>query len=166
MKTLTLIVLLSSTYLASFGQEKISIVAGIGFPELVNAGIRLNGKQTQFGLTYGILPNKDDATQSFSADVFLHVGGISKLSSMKPWFIKFGLNHFRSESDYLIEDYTYFNIGAGREMNISKRFGIEFHAGAVIQLFDHIVEKQNYGLNMDISYPVLPSFGLSTFYKL
>lgn len=83
----------------------------------------------------------------------------------KPWLIKFGLNHFRSETFYLIENYTYFNPGIGREMNISKRFGIEIHAGTAIQLFERIVDKQPTGWNINISIPVLPSFGVATFYK-
>lgn len=164
-KTPGFIVLFSFVFISSFCQEKLSITAGFGFPELLNAGIRLNGKQTQFGLTYGSIPIRNETTQSFCADLYVHFGGASKLSSRKPWFIKFGLNHFRSETFYLIENYTYFNPGIGREMNISKRFGIEIHAGTAIQLFERIVDKQPTGWNINISIPVLPSFGVATFYK-
>ncbi|HEY0771717.1 MAG TPA: hypothetical protein VGD31_15430, partial [Sphingobacteriaceae bacterium] len=102
-------------------QEKLAISAGFGFPELINAGIRLNGEQVQFGLTYGTIPIKNETTQLYAADLYFHFGGAAKLSPRKPWFMKLSLNHFRSESEYLIENYTYFNPGIGREMNISKK---------------------------------------------
>jgi hypothetical protein len=166
LKTSCFIILFLAAFLTSFSQNKLSITAGFGFPELLNAGLRLNGKQTQFGLTYGTIPIKDETTRSFSANLYVHFGGTSKLSSRKPWFMQFGLNHFRNESFYLIENYTYFNTAIGREMNISKRFGIEFHAGTVIQLHETIIDKQPTGWDLHISIPVLPSFGFVTFYKV
>lgn len=147
-------------------QEKIGISAGFGFPELLNAGIRLHGKQSQFGLTYGSLPIKDESTHSFAADVYFHFGGTAKLSPRKPWFVRFSLNHFRNESIYLIEQYTYFTPAMGREMNISKRVGFQIHAGTAIQLYEHIVDKQPSGWDLHISIPILPSFGVATFYKI
>jgi hypothetical protein len=150
----------------ALAQEKIAIAVGAGFPELLNAGIRVNGKQTQFGVTFGIFPSKTSPARALSADLYVHFGGLAKLTPRKPWFLKFSLSHFHSESTYLIENYGYFNPGVGREMNISKKFGVEVHAGTAIQVYEDVVNKQVSGWDMHITIPVLPSFGVAAFYKI
>lgn len=39
-----------------FGQEKINMSLGIGFPEFINVGIRYQLKQTQLGFGFGYMP--------------------------------------------------------------------------------------------------------------
>lgn len=151
---------------ALVAQEKISIAVGAGFPELVNAGIRVHGKQTQFGVNYGIFPSKTSPAKAFSADLYVHFGGEAKLTPRKPWFLKFSLSHFRSESVYLIENYGYFTPAIGREMNITKKFGVEIHAGTSFQLYERVIDKQVTGWDLNISIPVLPAFGFAAFYKI
>ena len=152
--------------IVSFGQEKLSVAAGFGFPELLNAGVRINGQQTQFGLSAGTWPAKDSKTFSISGDFYFHFGGHSKLTQRKPWFGKTGLNYFKSESEFIIERYTYFNVSIGREFNISEKFGLQISGGTVFELDSEITFKYPSGWDIAVTLPVLPSLTITTFYKV
>ena len=52
------------------GQEKVSISAGIGIPELLNVGVQYQLNQVQLGLSIGSMPIKDESLFSISGDVF------------------------------------------------------------------------------------------------
>jgi hypothetical protein len=150
----------------TFCQEKISIAAGFGFPELLNLGVRINGLQNQFAFSVGTFPKKEESTFSISGDFYFHFGGHAKLVERRPWFGKIGLNYFRAESIYLTEKYTYLNLGVGREFNLSKKLGIQFSAGTVFQLDEEITFNQPNIWDDNISTPVLPGLSFATFYKL
>lgn len=138
-----------------FGQEKINISAGIGFPEAINVGIRYQLSQTQLGISIGSFPAKDESIISISGDIYYHFGGLSELSSRRPWYARIGLNYFRDEK-ISIWEYSYFNLRVGRDFNISKKFGIELDSGIGLRLMD----------TSDWDIPVIPSFGLGLFYRM
>jgi hypothetical protein len=138
-----------------FGQEKINISLGIGFPEAINIGLRHQLNQTQFGVSVGSFPAEDESIFSISGDVFYHFGGFSGFSTRRPWYIRTGLNYFRDEKISLFE-YSYLNLRVGRDFNISKKIGIEFDWGIGLRLMDTS--------GWDI--PVMPSFGLGLFCRL
>ena len=117
------------------GQEKVNISAGIGMPELFNVGVHRQLDQTQIGLSIGILPGKLTGNDfSISGDVYYHFGGTSKFSDRRPWYGRFGLTYLRNEAEYNIHKYTYLNLRIGRDLNISKKVGIEIDVGVVLEL--------------------------------
>lgn len=150
-----------------FGQEKINLSVGMGFPELLNVGVRYQLEQEQIGIGFGSVPLKDESLISVSGDVYYHFGGLSELSSRHPWYGRIGLNYLRDETTTLVDKYLYLNLRIGREINISKKIGIEIDAGAIFQLFNNeIKKKSSSGWNLDLEFPVLPSFGIGLFYNL
>jgi hypothetical protein len=75
-----------------FGQEKVNISVGVGFPEVINLGMRYQINQSQIGASIGWWPGNPDAflfnwenILSFSGDYYYHFGGSSKFSDLRPW---------------------------------------------------------------------------------
>ena len=126
-----------------FGQEKVNISAGLGFPELLNVGARYQLGQMQIGISLGSLPvkEKDEKIISFSSDLFLHFAGLSKLSSRRPWYIRMSLNHTRKETEYDYQKTLYLSPRIGREINISKKIGIQLDIGAFFSLYNKTETK-------------------------
>lgn len=153
-----------------YGQEKVNISAGWGYPELLNVGARYQLEQVQIGVSVGSMPEKDDKVISFSSDLFLHFGGFSNLSSRRPWYIRMVLNHTRKENEYMYQRALYLSPRIGREINISKRMGIQLDIGAFFFLFDKTEAKGTpYGGGAIIDFdglPFLPAFGTGLFYRL
>lgn len=149
-------------------QEKVNLSLGIGFPELINAGIRYQLNQTQLGLSVGAMPVKDGTSFSVSGDFFYHFAGSSAFSDLRPWYGRGGLNYWRTESDFAVDEYTYLNFRLGRDLNFSKRFGMQADAGAIFQLGHKETRKvPSDGWDFsNLEFPVLPGVGLGLFYRL
>lgn len=151
----------------SFGQEKINISAGFDLPEGLNLGLHFQVKQAQVRIGVGTIPIKDESFISVSSDVYYHFAGLSELSNRRPWYGRIGLNYLRDESKMLLDKDLYFNLRIGRDFNISEKIGIEFDAGAGFLLFHEKIEKEpSSGWNLDLSFPLLPSFGICLFYRI
>ncbi len=157
---------ISITCINTSAQGRIALTAGLGVPELLNAGLRYGKGQSQFALTVGTIPSQEEESLSLSGDFYRHFGGKAKLTERKPWFVKLGLNYLKSESPFLIEKYGYLNFSIGREFNLTEHLGVQFHGGTIFQFHESVIEKQpSYGFDIDISFPVLPCLGIATFYK-
>ncbi len=140
---------------------------GIGLPELLNIGIRYQLQQTQIGISFGSMPVKDESIFSLSSDVYYNFGGISELSSRRPWYGKIGLNYLWDETKFFIDKYLYLNLRIGRDFNISQKIGIDVEAGLGLQLLHDTIEKEPPGwLNFNFDIPVLPSIGICLFYRI
>ena len=68
-----------------YAQKSFNLVAGAGFPELVNIGARYNADQVQWGASLGFA---GQSLTSYNADVLFHFGKPSTLSFRKPWYFK------------------------------------------------------------------------------
>jgi hypothetical protein len=169
---LTLIVLLSLSSIRSIiAQNKISLSAGLGIPELLNFGIRGQFKQKVVGISFGIAPQ----TYSVCGDLFCHYGKVSVLSSRSVWYVRSGLNYLSSKTeDYKYEDrYIYLNLRFGRDLNLSKKIGIQIDAGVIINLSQKRISEPTWHPargSGDWTSPgapiVLPSIGLNIFLQL
>ncbi len=149
------------------GQQKLSISAGFGFPDLLNVSARYHHDQSQFGLIIGSMPLSDESILSAGADARYHFGGTSSWTDMHPWYGRIGLNYLRDETPSLIGKDVYLNTRIGREFNISKRFGIDLDLGTMFQLYHYKTRKKpSNGWDLDIHFPVLPSLGAGMFYRL
>ncbi len=103
----------------AFGQTKLNLLAGAGFPELLNVGLNIQNNQTKFGIGIGSLPVSDKNIISVSGNFYYYLGKLSSLSAWRFWFVKLGLNYVRDETKFVIYEYLYLNSRIGRDFNIS-----------------------------------------------
>ncbi len=166
-RLLFLALLFCSGYWA-IGQSGLNFTLGAGLPELLHAGLRYQTGDVQLGLSYGFVPVSDESVMAISGDVFYHFGGTSAYSERPPWYARVGLVYLRDETERVIDKYTYLNLRAGRDMNLSPRLGTAIGLGIIIELAYEEVRKQPSGgwFNIDIEAPVLPSLGIALFYRL
>jgi hypothetical protein len=143
------------------GQEKISVSAGIGYPELINAGIKYQAlDQARIGLSIGWFPPFDSGyldfnnTLSFSGDFYFHFAGSSKYSDLRPWYGRVGFNiilELQQPSDVDPIDCLDSYIRIGRDLYIDKNSGISLDAGI--------------GCNFYTETYFFPALGVCYFYR-
>lgn len=139
----------------TFAQDKFNISGGFGFPDLANIGVRFQVKQDtlQLGISVGI----GQEIQVISGDVFYHFGGYSKLSNRRPWYLKGGVNIIHETHEEFSDWGLLFNLRLGRDINLSKKVGLNLEAGLGYSPFvDMLMEETR----------VIPSFGLYFFYRI
>jgi len=147
-------------------QEKLNLAAGVGLPELLNLNARFQFQQAQFGIGFGTLPVKDELIWSASTDLFFHFAGQSAFSARRPWYFRSGLVFLRDENDALIDKYLYLNLRVGRDLNLTPRLGIAPDAGILFELYNETVRPlPGTGWNFDFDFPVLPTLGLTLYYR-
>jgi len=151
-----------------FGSEKINVTAGFDVPELWNIGVRCQLSQTQIGVSYGLMScTGAERLLSISSDIYYHFGGKTKLSERRPWYIRAGLNYVYHETAAYIGKGLFFKLRAGRDLNISKKVGIEIDAGPLFWVLKKETRKKPPGwLDFDIYIPLLPSIGIAVFYRI
>lgn len=156
-----------------FGQEKVNLTAGLGIPELANIGVKYQNNQTQIGLSVGTLSHAfSEKLFSISGDVYYHFGGFSDLTNVKPWYGRMGVNYLRDESQSSIDKYVILTTRIGRDLNISKKIGVQIDIGAMFQLYHDEIKKKPVSNGWFIEWgsgfesPVLPSLGIAIFYRI
>ena len=151
-------------------QEQYKLTAGIGLPELLNLGLRIQFEQTQVGLALGAIPWEDEQNFALSANFYYHFGGSSELTSLKPWFISTGVTYMQYEDKYERQTTFFFVPRIGREFNITSKFGVALELGGLIVLVEEIKIKRERPVSwfeFDLDFGnVLPSGGLNIFYRL
>jgi hypothetical protein len=120
--------LLSSNTLA---QKKLYLSTGVGYPELLNAGMGLKLGQTKLRATYGAI----ESSTSVSGDI------IFMSAREDPMFFKIGVSKLESESKLSIDKYVYLNLRIGKEWNMSKNFGVALDAGLSIVIIHDEIRK-------------------------
>ncbi len=164
---LLLCVMLLGFTMQTYGQDKVNLSVGIGLPELLNLGVRGEIDQFQLGFSIGAIPLKDETIFSVSGDVSYHFAGHSDLSSRRPWYGRLGVNYLRDETDNFIDKYSYLTLRFGRDLNITKEFGVEIDAGFMYQIYhDKIIKKSLSGWNFNFDFPLLPSLGICLYYRI
>ncbi len=159
------VLLIFNSYQA-LAQNKINILAGVGIPEFLNAGINFQHNQTQFGIRIGSWPT-DEKMICFSGDLYYHFSGISTLSTRRVWYARFGLVYLLDETETIIDKYVYLNSRIGRDFNISKKIGIEIDAGLIVQLsHNEKIKKSSDFWNIVPKPSIVPSIGIAMFYRI
>lgn len=145
----------------------IALKAGIGFPEMINAGIRLQSAQFKVGLTIGGIPPIDgESFFSIAGDIYIHLGKKYLLKNKPPWCGRIGFSFLKNETDKFIEKYAHLTLRLGKDIRFSDKFGMEIYFGMMIQLMYDYTEKEDVWLLLTPSeFPVLPSGGIGFFYK-
>lgn len=158
--------------LSSISQERFSINAGVGFPELLNIGVRYQIKQFQIGSSIGSYSKPDTKYLSVSGDVFIHGGKTSIHSDLKLWYMRLGYNYTKKETNESIFEFGYINWRVGRDMYLWKNFGMNLELLVAFRVYDHEIVKIydpcysfcdfKFGFNGD----VYPGLGFTVFYKI
>jgi hypothetical protein len=123
---LTIICLFVSSIKMS-GQERLSISAGVGFPELMNISLKYQIlKQAKIGLSAGWWPSWEYTGRmvSFSGDFYYHFDGLSKYSNLRPWYGRIGFNCTYEDMGDLIMNWVYIYLRVGRDFYFNKKIGI------------------------------------------
>jgi len=140
------------------GQKKANISFGIGFPELINVGIKYQvSDQTKIGFSIGYWPpSKPDWLGynnliSLSGDFYYHFGGSSDFPGMRPWYGRIGLNIiFDLPSDYHILSEDIF-LRTGRDIYFDENNGISLDGGFGVNFYDYT--------------NLFPAFGICYFHR-
>lgn len=152
---------------SAMGQEKFNISAGMGYPELINLGIRYQMGQSQVGISAGYFPDRYTDFFSVGADYFYHFGGTSTLSARRTWYGRLGLNHYTIKDEFEKKTYLFLAPRIGKDFNLSPRWGIAADAGVTIFLSrqrERLNEEFYFGTEQRSDFN--PSLGFSIFYRL
>lgn len=138
------------------GQGKVNLSAGIGYPELLNVGLRYQLNQTQLGLSIGGFPGSTYSGNllSLSGDFYYHFAGLSKYSDLRIWYGRIGINCSRESLTEIIVSWNS-NLRIGRYFYFAKNFGVGMDGGL------------NYHFNSDITGnpTIAPATGICCFYR-
>jgi hypothetical protein len=172
---LTFIALLSIASLkSSYGQKEINLTAGLGLPELLNIGIRGQLNQYVCGISVGTVlsPGEGEKIYSVCGDLFYHFGKVNELSKRRVWYLRSGLNYLRDKlnSSDIGDRYTFLNLRFGRDLNLSKKIGIQIDGGFLILLSEKRIPESTIGSHSGGQNPMAPpislGLGLTIFLQL
>ncbi len=150
-----------------FGQERLNLATGVGFPEAFNVGVRYQLEQSQIGIGVGYQPFLEGNTFSVSGDFFYHLDGSSQLSERRPWYARTGLSYIREETTSRIDKSLVIGSRMGREMNLTRKFGVQADVGALYIIYhDRKRKEPSDGWDISLLLPVWPSLGVGLFYRL
>lgn len=164
-------VCLNTFFSISQEQEKFNITGGIGLMELINLGGRFQFNQTELGFSVGTFPYKDEDIISLQANLLYHFAGASSLSPRRPWYFRTGLTYSRFENENSLDKLFSLDGRIGRDLNISKKFGVQFDIGVLIFLSHEVKEKKpiennwfNWNINLDNEVGAI--MGITFFYRI
>jgi len=147
-----------------FPQEKLILNVGIGFTDLLNVGIRYQFDQVEVGLNGGTWPQRDIFT--LISDIRFHFGNLSNLSTLRNWYVLIGFRYLRDEYKTGMDKFLYLEYRIGRNINFSKKLGIELNIGIAGQLMeDKIIKIEQEGPLGGIDISVIPTIGFNIFYR-
>jgi hypothetical protein len=130
--------------------------------DIFHAEVRINPEnQFQLGAGYS---NNLLGWSSFNIFGYLHFAGKSKYTERKPWFVKSGFQLGREKGWMSGSKFSigYFNLGVGRECNISAKSGLRFDIGMATSLYNRELnnERRSFGSES------LPTISLAYYFKL
>jgi hypothetical protein len=148
-------------------QTGTSIKGGIGIPEMLNAGIRMQAPTFKVGfIVGGIPPIEGESFFTIAGDFYIHLGKKYIQKKKQPWCSLIGFSYLKNETNKYIESVVYLNLRLEKDIMLSEKWGLEIYFGMSIQLMSEYIEKEDNWLFFGISEaPVLPSGGISLFYK-
>ena len=142
--------------LQAHAQQNMSISAGLGLPELVNAGIRYDLSPAKVGISIG---TAFAGALALSGDAYYHFAGSSKLSKMPPWYLRANLTywHFGKLLFVNLGEAMLLGFRVGRDMNLTEDLGISIDAGII---------PLSFFAGRKIPFSFIPTTGVSVFYRL
>lgn len=156
----------------SFAQGEFNIAGGMGTPEMVNVGLRMQVDQNQYGVNMGTNLGYKNENFTVSGDFYYHFAGRSGHTSLRPWFLKTGLTYMNSEGEWEKRMNLLLVPRLGREFNITPEFGVALEAGIMFMLMDENTAKKERtdavsgDLDLIGSGFIMASAGFKLFYRL
>jgi hypothetical protein len=152
------------------GQHTMDLTLGIGFPQLLNVGVRAQLKQVQIGFAIGTIPGSDKTFLTVSGDVYCHFAGHSSKSDRRLSFVKASWNYFKYENTVEKDVINSIGIAAGRDIYFSHKVGMTFDGGIGYISKENKIQK-NSGTNSEVpEYSILsrllPRLEIALFYRL
>lgn len=153
---------------ASKGQSRFKLTGGFGVPEMSNVGIRYLQGQVQVGASYGWFRIFGNQMQTATIIGQFHFSGTSQLSSQKPWFSKLSVCFLNEDSQEEEELHTLLNLHMGRDLNLSKNWGVEVYLGYTIQVGSdkRLKDSSYWGITANLEKDSFPSLGFNFYYRL
>ena len=136
---LTIILLIFISYAVS-GQwlkTRLDFTGGIGYPEYIHGGLRYQYSQSaQLGFYYGgdIGLSSNAIIRTWNIDHMYHFGKHSYFSNRPVWYARQGYTYSIHTTADRIYKYSYINLSAGRDFNISSLISINANMGWIWQV--------------------------------
>ncbi len=147
-----------------FAQEKTNLSIGVGFAEAANIGFRYDiSNQLQAGMSIGTWPSPNDwlfdwkLLLSISGDCYFHFGDSTAYSTLRPWYIRTGLDYYHISWDDEIspaDNDLEYHLRIGRDFYFSRNSGVSLDAGMALFL-----------LNETGFTTLLPALGIDLFLR-
>jgi hypothetical protein len=163
---LTLFIIFISKGNNVYGQNTMDLTLGIGFPTLINAGVRAQLEQYQIGVSIGSFPFSDKTFLTLSGAVYYHFGDHSKYSKRDVTYVKASLNYYEDENESARNYTALFGISAGRDIYYSRRVGINLDGGLFFRIKNFEQVKDPSGAGNMIIPAIMPYVSINLFYRL
>jgi len=163
----TIIVFATVFATAAFSQTyTFNVSVGADFPELLNLGLRYEWSKYQLGVAYGTGIGQEN-DQTLTADFWYHCLGYHEGQGRRPGYVRVALEYLRSEPGTRIDKDVYTGIRIGREFLFNDRTGIRADIGFSFLAGSRSILKStgNTFDSTDLTFEVIPAFGLAVFYK-
>lgn len=168
---LFLFVILLSFFLSTLmnAQKSVNLIAGVGYPELVNIGARYIIDQGQWGASVGF---GGQSYSSVNGHILFHFGKTPSLSTRKPWYVKWNFTYLKGKDEYEKFNTSLLGMRLGREINITQSVGFALDFGLNLTLSEEMTPIKARppvfikGLDDISDILSLPSIGINTFIKL
>jgi hypothetical protein len=137
-----------------YSQSDLSLSLGMGFPELINAGVRYEMAPVKFGAGIGTA----FTGYALSGDFYYHFGNLSQLSNMPPWYVRANLTYWQLRKVFFMDlgKVVFLGFRVGRDFNITEEIGVSIDGG-IIPFSFFSGEK--------IPFSFIPSAGLNVYYR-
>ena len=127
--------------LQSFAQKPLEASAGIGLPEMIHVGLKYGMGETKWGLTLGGIPAGSSSIFTMGTDFYRHFGHNSDEMDGSTWFINFGINYLKENSEYAIEKWLFLKGRIGRSFYLSPAASIDAGLGLMYEVHHKRKEK-------------------------
>jgi hypothetical protein len=152
------------------GQHTLDVIAGIGFPELINTGVRAQLNQVQIGFKIGSFPFCESKYLTLAGEVYYHFGDHPIFTKRKITYVKGALNYFKNENAWEKNVTVLIGISIGRDIYISHKIGINLDCGLFFKIKDFKMNKEHFNSSNSFELPtlswVMPYVSLALFYRL
>lgn len=140
-RAIFLLLLLSQLAGAQIIKSKLDVIAGLSVREFAHIGLKYQYTEiTQLSFTVGsdLEMKTDENITTFGLDHQIHFGKHSYYSNRPVWYNRHGFTLLsNSIGDYKQVNYSYFNLGIGREIAFNDRLGVNIDLGLAVQFRKH-----------------------------
>jgi len=144
-------------FVALLYASKTYLYCGIGFPEMLNSGIRCSiGRHLLIGTGIAIAPYKNGIMYCASLDGTYYFSHIRQCRNAS-WFLRSGALYTHDISQSQKTQDVWLPLAFGREIPITCKLSIGLDLGGIINLWHKKTEYSTGWFDFDFFSPVLPT---------